>query len=124
MNKEQVKILKFILPTTLILSLAFYLNSKQYTLYLAGALVFITLIAPSVILKLISTLEYISPYLSKLIYIPLLTLSFYLLILPVGLLRKVFGRDKINNKSFYKETKSNFDNVETEYTADDLIHPF
>lgn len=124
MSKDQIKILKFILPTTLILSIAFALNSKQYTLYIAAALILISLISPFIILKIVDTLEIISPVISKIIYVPLLSLSFFLLILPIGLLRKLIGRDKINDKKFYKDIKSNFDEVEVEYTRDDLTHPF
>ncbi|MFT6524634.1 MAG: hypothetical protein ACJAZU_001663 [Bacteriovoracaceae bacterium] len=124
MSKDQIKILKFILPTTLILSIAFYINSKQYTLYIAATLILVSLVAPFIILKIVDTLEFISPFISKAIYIPLLSISFFLLILPIGLLRKIIGRDNINNKKFHKDIKSNFDITELEYTSDDLTHPF
>jgi len=54
----------------------------------------------------------------------ILTMLFFVLVLPVGLLRRMLGKDSMRLKSWKKGNESVFSVKRHQYSAKDLEHPF
>jgi hypothetical protein len=49
---------------------------------------------------------------------------FYLLVVPVGLIRKVLGADILKTRTFKKNARSHWVNRDHIYMSEDLMRPF
>jgi multisubunit Na+/H+ antiporter MnhG subunit len=54
----------------------------------------------------------------------LLTILFFLLVTPVGIIRRMLGKDAMQTKSWKRSLASVFQNRDHLYTAQDLDHPY
>jgi hypothetical protein len=124
MKHSKSKTYRTVLTFAATLLVVYFLKNNIYALYLSVIITFLVLINHNIFKYPIDLLEYISPYLSKILYLPLLVLSFYLIILPISLIRKLIKKETINNNQFQKNTNSNFTEQNILYTSDDLDHPF
>jgi hypothetical protein len=124
MELDKVKIYKTVFTLILgLLGFSYFQKSTTY-LYSAGILLIIVLLAPSLFKYPMDILEFISPYLSKTISTPLIFISFFLIIIPISLFRKIYKKDGIDNNLFDKKNSSNFIEEKRQYLAEHLIHPF
>lgn len=124
MKHSKAKTYKTVFTFAATLLVVYFLKSNIYALYLSAIISFLVLINHNLFKYPIDFLEYISPFLSKALYLPLLVLSFYLIILPISLIRKLIRKDIINNNLFQNKMNSNFTEQNILYTSDDLDHPF
>jgi len=103
----------------------FFIKHHIYSLYISITLIILVLINTKIFRYPILMIEKASPLLSKIIYIPLLILSFYLLILPISIVLKILKLDNINNSLFFRTDKdTNFLNTKLIFSKDDITHPF
>jgi hypothetical protein len=54
----------------------------------------------------------------------ILSIIFFLLVFPIGLLRQLIGKDSLQLKRWKNDHKSVFKVREHEFTADDIQHPY
>jgi len=100
-----------------------YLNNWIFGLLAAGILL-ITLILP-VIFKPIAFLWFgLAKTLSFITSNILLTLVFFLLVTPVGLIRRMLGKDSLKLKSFKKSSNSVLVERNHTFNSADLKNPF
>ena len=65
-----------------------------------------------------------SHVLGKAVSFVVMTLEFFLLVLPIGLVRRALGRDALALRKWRQNRDSVFVTRDHQYTADDLRHPY
>ncbi|MBT7611358.1 MAG: hypothetical protein HN576_16480 [Bacteriovoracaceae bacterium] len=125
MINERNKTYRFVFTAALFMLIHFFIKHHIYSLYISITLIILVLINTKIFRYPILMIEKASPLLSKIIYIPLLILSFYLLILPISIVLKILKLDNINNSLFFRTDKdTNFLNTKLIFSKDDITHPF
>ncbi len=101
-------------------------------LYLDSKLWFKVALAATLIILLLPRLFYpvavgwfaLGQVLSRISSLVLLTILFVLLVIPIALLKQLFGKDTLQLKQFKKSKKSVFVNRNHTFTASDIQYPF
>ena len=105
------------------LVLSYWLEDTNLLLF-AIVLVLITILIP-VLLKPFACLWYgLSYFLGKIMSFVLQGLIFALVVTPVGLIRRLFGKDDLSLRKFRKGGKSVFVDRVHEYGKEDMVNMF
>ena len=116
------------IETALILAMTILIIAwvyKEWSLILPAVVVlFLSLLFPVIFYPLAflwfglsKVLGYISSHI-------LLTLAFFMLVIPIGMIRKWMGKDSLLLKKFKKESSSVFKTRDHFFDLDDLTNPF
>ena len=100
-----------------------YTGIRNYY-FAAVAILLITLLIPSFLKPLAFCWFGLSKLLSWFTSRLVLVILFYFLVTPVGLVRRLLGKDALQLKSFKKNKKSAFMDRDHVFIADDLTYPF
>lgn len=87
-------------------------------------LVVILLLVPKVFFPLTWILIFCGKVLSRLVPPIILALVFYLLVTPVGLFRRLFGKDSLRITEFKKNKTSLFSVRNKLFEKEDILHPY
>jgi len=112
------------LALILILLIVFLIWHAGVCIKLAVAIALLVMIIPATVYPFTFLWLNISDFLGKIISKILLAVIFGLFVIPVGLFRKMAGKDNLKLKLFKKSEESVFTNREHEYIKEDLLHPF
>ncbi len=107
-----------------ILFIAYYKKiPESYYLYVSVFFV-ITLFVPVLIFPVTWALLFIGKVLSNIVPYIVLTLFFFLILTPIGLIRSAFGFDSLKLKQFKKEDSSVFIANERDLEFQDIVKPY
>ena len=95
-----------------------------YLLYLAIAFLVITMTSPLVFQPFARIWFGLSTVLGTVVSKVILTLTFYVIVLPVGLIRRILGKDSMRLRSWKKGRESVFRERQHRFAAKDLEHPY
>ena len=109
--------LLLLLLTGLILKLTF-------TYKLAVVLILLLMIKPPIFYPFTFIWFNLSDFLGKILSKILLSVIFLVFVLPVGLFRKLYGKDSLKLKLFRKSGSSVFIERNHKFTREDLINPY
>ena len=112
------------LALVLILLLLALTTSQRYLLPAGIVLLVVTMTAPALYKPFARFWFVFSHTLGTLVSRVLLTVLFYLLVTPVGLLRRLFGKDAMQLKSWKKDRTSVFQSRDHLFTSQDLDQPY
>jgi predicted membrane protein len=98
--------------------------SSTFWYWVACLILLLALLLPSAFKPLAYCWFGLSKLLGRVMSGIILTFLFYLLVTPVGLIRKWMGKDTLNLKSFKKNRPSAFVIRNQEFTGNDLTYPF
>jgi polyferredoxin len=100
-----------------------YFKNNNYAIA-AFVLLLITIVAPIILYPFAFLWFALSELLSKVSPVIILGVLFFLIVVPVGLLRKLFGKDSLRLKQFKKDKTSLLIERNHSYTDSDLLHTF
>lgn len=103
--------------------LAYWLKERSLII-VAIILSLLTIIVPIVLTPFAALWFGLSRILSIFSSIVLLSLVFFLVVTPMGLVRRLLGKDSLRLKQFKKSAQSVMTNREHEYTAEDMSDTF
>jgi hypothetical protein len=112
------------LALLLILLLLLFFTEKMYYIYPAMVVLVLTMTWPKAFAPLSFVWFGFSRILGEVISKILLTVVFFLVAVPVGLLRKLMGFDSMKLKQWKKDNKSCFTDTDQNVTGDNLKRPF
>lgn len=99
-------------------------TSPQYFLPAAIVLLLVTMTAPGLFKPFAKFWFGFSHLLGAVVSRVLLTLLFYVLVTPVGLARRMLGKDAMQLNKWKKGHTSVFHNRDHQFTRQDLEHPY
>lgn len=102
---------------------AFWLNDKNLVLAII-ILSLVTIITPILLYPFAALWFGLSQVLSHISSTIVLSLVFFIIVTPVGLIRKLMGKDSLKIKQFKKNNQSVLIDRNHLYAADDLTHTF
>lgn len=105
------------------LVLFLYFNQKIY-IQTALIILLINLIAPVIFYPFAVVWFWLAEKISNVSSTIILSLIFFVIVVPVGLLRKLFVKDNLTLKQFKKNTSSVMVTRNHIYVKDDLLHSF
>lgn len=97
---------------------------QPYLLYLAIAFLVITMTYPLMFQPFARIWFGLSTALGIVVSKVILTLTFYVVVLPVGLIRRILGKDSMRLRSWKKGRESVFRERQHRFEAKDLEHPY
>lgn len=115
---------EFGLVTVLVCCVLAYWLKERSLIIVAIILCLLTIIVPGVLTPFASLWFGSSRFLSKFTSTVLLSLVFFLVVTPVGLVRRLLGKDSLRLKQFKKSAQSVMTNRDHIYTAADMIDTF
>ena len=121
-TKEQTKEFGMVLVLILIF-ISIYKRDYNYV-KVAFILTLITLLFPMVFYPIAFCWFGLGKLLGNISSVILLSIIFFLVVVPVGLIRKMFGYDNLNLKKFRKDSKSVLIVRNHLYSDKDLLHTF
>jgi len=129
MSKSNVQIAnKNLYETALILLLAnmiwMYYDFYPFQIFAGVGLVVASLLVPKVFYPLAWLLIFVGKILSKFVPLVFLSVVFYLIVTPVGMFRRLIGRDSLKLKEFKKGTCSVLIDRNNTFDADDILYPY
>ena len=101
-----------------------WVHQQWAFVWLAFAILLLSLLIPSIFHLLAVVWFGLARAIGFLVSHALLTLLFFLLVTPVGLVRRWIGKDSLQQKSFKKSRQSVLKVRDHPYEATDLKHPF
>lgn len=101
----------------------FWLNDKNLVLAII-ILCLVTIITPILLYPFAALWFGLSQVLSHISSTIILSLVFFIIVTPVGLIRKLMGKDSLKIKQFKKNKQSVLIDRNHLYAADDLTHTF
>jgi hypothetical protein len=112
------------LALVLISLIVFFITKNIYAIYFATGFVLVCMTVP-IVFKPFAKLwfglsHFIGTFLSKII----LSIVFYTIITPMGLLRQILGKDSLMLKKFKKGTDSVFVERNHTYKSEDILKPY
>jgi ABC-type multidrug transport system fused ATPase/permease subunit len=114
----------FGLVTILVCCVLAYWQKERSLIVTAIILCLITMMIPVVFYPFASLWFGLSQVLNKFTSIVLLSLVFFLVVTPIGLIRQLLGKDSLRLKQFKKGSQSVMTNRQHEYTAKDMEETF
>lgn len=109
---------------TLLALLGCLFLSKQWLLIAAVCLLLLTMTVPMLLRGPAALWFGFSHLLGTVVSTILLTVIFFLVVTPIGLVRRMLGYDSLRLRSWKKDEKSVFVERNHAYQASDLEHPF
>lgn len=109
---------------TLICIIAGLVGSKSQWFAAAAAVLVVNMTVPKLFGPAAKLWFGLSSFLGGIMSRVILTLVFYLVLTPVGLLRRAMGSDRLHLAAFKKDTSSVFVAREGQVSAADLKYPF
>ena len=103
--------------------LILYFKNNNYAIA-AFVLILITIVAPVILYPFAFLWFALSKLLSKVSPAIILGVLFFLFVVPVGLVRQLFGKDSLRLKQFKKDKTSLLIERNHIYTDSDLLHTF
>ncbi len=97
---------------------------SMFTVKISVGLVFLLLIAPIVFYPFTFIWLNLSTILGKASSFVFLTVIFLLVVTPVGLFRRLLGKDRLRLSQFKKSTSSVFEERNHRFIKDDMRYPF
>ena len=108
----------------LLLLILYLVFDKPWILYVALALVVVLMVSPKIFQPFSWVWYTLTELLGTLVSRILLSLIFYLVVTPVGMLRRLLGIDSLLLKQFNKSSESVFIQQNRAYTAKNLEKPY
>lgn len=108
----------------LLLLIAYFTFHQGYWIYIATAALVITMAAPKLIKPFARVWFYVAHFLGTYVSKVILFIVFYIVVTPVGLLRRLLNKDTLKLKGFKKEKMSVMDERNTIYQPGDITKPF
>jgi len=106
-------------------SLYFAVHYKSNDLVFAALMIILVTIVLPIIFYPFAFLWFgLSKVMSKVSPVIILSVIYFLIVVPVGLIRRLFGRDSMQLRQFKKDKASVMINREHLHTAADLLHTF
>jgi Saxitoxin biosynthesis operon protein SxtJ len=112
------------LALVLILILSGLIWKHNLTIKIAVFCVLIIMIKPSLIYPFTFIWLNISDLLGKIMSRAILTVVFIFVLVPVGFVRKISGKDNLKLNQFKKSDKSVFINRDHTFTSEDMMNPY
>jgi uncharacterized membrane protein len=101
-----------------------YFSRKYHLISLAIILLIVNMIVPNVFQPLAKIWLGISQVLGTIMSKFLLTIIFFIVVTPAGMIRKVFGTDTLNLKKWKKDTHSVFTIRDHLFRPEDIDKPY
>lgn len=108
----------------LLANLAGLYTGRTYYYFIGSGLLFMLLVIPCVFRPLACVWFGFSKLLSWIMSRILLSVIYYLLVMPVGMLRKITGHDRLRIRQFNKMTTSTWEARNHVFQSGDLTHTF
>jgi len=108
----------------LLSTLAGLYTDRSLFFIIAAVLLFLLLLYPAIFMLPAVLWFGFARLLSRFMSSVLLTLIFYIMVLPVGLLRKAAGHDRLKLKNFNRTNSSTWENRNHLFKPDDLTRMF
>ena len=108
----------------LICLLIAFFGQKQQLCGIAILLLLINMICPKIYKPVAKIWLGLSHLLGTIISRVLLSIIFFGLVMPVGLVRRFLGKDSLQIKKWKKGRKSVFKARDHEFTSEDIAHPY
>jgi len=129
MNQLKINISKQNLyETGLILLLAdllcIYHNFQNFQLIIGIVVVIILLLLPNLFFPLTWILIFCGKVVNRLVSPVFLALIFYLVVTPVGIIRRLLGKDSLKLSDFKKNKTSLYSVRNKLFEREDIIHPY
>ncbi len=112
------------LAVLLILLIATFITNELFYSKLMLPVLLLIMIAPKIFYPFTIVWLSFSKLLGTIISKIILTVIFYLMVVPIGVFRRMIGKDNLQLKSFKKNRTSVFINRDYLFTAKDLEKPF
>ena len=93
-------------------------------IYFTIVLIFLSLLIPKFSVIFAWGWLSLSSLLGEIILKLILIITFILFVIPVGLIRRIMGKDTLGLKKWQQEKTSNFKSRNYLYSANDLKHPY
>ena len=107
-----------------VLLIASVFTHSIFIVELSIGLIFLALIVPAVFYPFSFLWLNLSHVLGRVTSFILLTGIFLILVTPVGVLRRLIGKDKLRLSQFKKSTQSVFEERNHLFDKDDILHPY
>ncbi len=107
-----------------ILLIAGVITHSMFIVELSLGLVFLALIAPVVFTPFSFLWLNLSHTLGRVMSFILLTVIFLIIVTPVGVIRRLLGKDRLRLAQFRKSTLSVFEERNHRFVKDDILHPY
>ncbi len=107
-----------------IILIAGVITHSMFIIELSIGLVFLTLIAPVVFSPFSFLWLNLSHTLGRVMSFILLTVIFLIIVTPVGVIRRLLGKDRLRLAQFRKSTLSVFEERTHRFVKDDVLHPY
>ena len=108
----------------LICLLIAFFGQKQQLAGIAILLLLINMICPKIYKPVAKIWLGLSHLLGTIISMVLLSIIFFGLVMPVGLVRRLIGKDSLQIKKWKKGRDSVFKARDHEFTSEDITHPY
>ncbi len=109
---------------TLICILIGYLGHKQYCIVCAIVLLLVTMTVPTMFRPAAKLWFGLSQMLGAVMSKILLSILFFLIVTPVGMIRRMLGKDSLQLKKWKKDSASVFRERNHRFAASDIHHPY
>jgi hypothetical protein len=109
---------------SIVLLLAGLYTTHDYWIFFASGILIITVLVPSLLRPVTIVWFVFSKALGWVTSRIILFVIFWILVTPVGLIRKSLGKDSLRLREFKKDGNSVFVDRNHEYAASDLKYPF
>jgi hypothetical protein len=100
------------------------LGGKQRFVFIAILLLLINMIRPDIYKPLAKLWLGLSHMMGTIMSKVILTIIFFILVMPVGLLRRLMGKDTLRLKEWKKGNRSVFKIRDHKFTSDDIMNPY
>jgi hypothetical protein len=112
------------LVITLVLLLIAYWREESFFILLAICTLLLVMTFPIILRPLAISWHYVSTLLGMVTNRTLLTIVFWLILLPVGMARRFLGFDPMKRKEWKHGTQSVFTERNHTFTVEDLLMPY
>lgn len=120
-NKEHID---SALALIAILLIAGVFSHSMLVVELSIGLIFLALIAPVLYYPVSFIWLNLSHLLGRVSSFVLLTVIFLLIVTPVGVFRRLLGKDRLRLSQFKRATSSVFEERNHHFVKDDILHPY
>lgn len=108
----------------LVFLVLFALRKREWLLFAAMAILALNMIVPQVYKPLALLWYGLSEFLGVISSKVLLAIAFFIVIVPIGLLRRLLGRDSLQLRAFKQDKHSVMSLRNHKFTAEDIDRPF
>lgn len=112
------------LIVVLILLITAYWKDSLFFIFPAIAVLLISMTVPSVFMPIAILWHYFSLFIGNITNRIILTIIFFCVVTPIGIIRKCFGADPMKLKAWKNGNGSVFTEKNHKFSADDLKNPY